>query len=182
MKQWGDWFTPLKSSEHVLCTRPCEESHTEASSQSLNADDLPRERRQTVTQHMTESFRQLVLYISSSRGSSQPREWIHVSLIGRGILYHWTTWEASTIQQERFLYILSSLPICVYTHIWVHTLAHLSQTGCLKHLFIKLGSSQSRHHQIWYLVSLCFLVHRRISSSHILTSQKCQGRSLQSLL
>ena len=120
--------------------------------------------------------------ISSSRGSSQPREWIHVSLIGRGILYHWTTWEASTIQQERFLYILSSLPICVYTHIWVHTLAHLSQTGCLKHLFIKLGSSQSRHHQIWYLVSLCFLVHRRISSSHILTSQKCQGRSLQSLL
>ena len=74
-------------------------------------------------------------------------------------------------------FILTSyLWICVYTHIWVHTLAHSSQTGCLKHLFIKLGSSQSR------LVSLCFLVHRRISSSHILTSQKCQGRSLQSLL
>ena len=59
MKQWGDWFTPLKFSEHVLCTRPYEESHTEASSQSLNADDLLRERRQTVTQHTTESFRQL---------------------------------------------------------------------------------------------------------------------------
>ena len=35
--------------------------------------------------------------ISSSRGSSWPRDWTHVSCIsctGRGILYHWDTWEA----------------------------------------------------------------------------------------
>ena len=32
--------------------------------------------------------------ISSSRGSSQPRDRTWVSCIGRGILYHWTTWEA----------------------------------------------------------------------------------------
>ena len=36
--------------------------------------------------------------ISSSRGSSQPRDWTHVSsasCIGRQILYHCATWEAS---------------------------------------------------------------------------------------
>ena len=32
--------------------------------------------------------------ISSSRGSSWPRDWIHVSCIGRQILYYWATWEA----------------------------------------------------------------------------------------
>ena len=31
----------------------------------------------------------------SSRGSSQPRDWTRVSCIGRQILYHWATWEAS---------------------------------------------------------------------------------------
>ena len=36
--------------------------------------------------------------MSSSRRSSQPRNWIHVSYIsciGRLILYHWANWEAS---------------------------------------------------------------------------------------
>ena len=32
--------------------------------------------------------------ISSSRGSSQPREWSHVSCVGKWVLYHWATWEA----------------------------------------------------------------------------------------
>ena len=32
--------------------------------------------------------------ISSSRGSSPPRDQIHISCIGRWILYHWATWEA----------------------------------------------------------------------------------------
>jgi len=31
---------------------------------------------------------------SFSRGSSQPRDWTHVSCIGRQILYHWATREA----------------------------------------------------------------------------------------
>ena len=30
--------------------------------------------------------------ISSSRGYSQPRDWIHVSCIGRWILYRYATW------------------------------------------------------------------------------------------
>ena len=29
-----------------------------------------------------------------SKRSSQPRNWTHVSCIGRQILYHWATWEA----------------------------------------------------------------------------------------
>ena len=32
--------------------------------------------------------------ISFSRGSSRPKDWTHVSCIGRQILYHWATWEA----------------------------------------------------------------------------------------
>ena len=32
--------------------------------------------------------------ISSSRGSSRLRDQIHISCIGRRVLYHWATWEA----------------------------------------------------------------------------------------
>ena len=32
--------------------------------------------------------------ISFSRGSSPPRNWTHISCIGRQISYHWATWEA----------------------------------------------------------------------------------------
>ena len=32
--------------------------------------------------------------ISFSKGSSQPRDRTHISCIGKGVLYHWTTWEA----------------------------------------------------------------------------------------
>ena len=45
--------------------------------------------------------------ISFSRGSSRPRHWTQVSCIGRQILYHWATWEASLC------------PTCVYTCISV---------------------------------------------------------------
>ena len=31
--------------------------------------------------------------LSSSRGSSQPRDQTHISCFGRWILYHWATWE-----------------------------------------------------------------------------------------
>ena len=32
--------------------------------------------------------------ISSSRGSSQHRDWTHISCIDRQVVYHWMTWEA----------------------------------------------------------------------------------------
>ena len=35
--------------------------------------------------------------ISSSRGSSWPRDWASISCIERQILYHWATWEAPYI-------------------------------------------------------------------------------------
>ena len=55
----------------------------------------------------------------SSRGSSQPRDWTHVSqvsCIGRQVLYHWTTWEAlivmwwDAVRREKHIYI------CTHTH------------------------------------------------------------------
>ena len=39
--------------------------------------------------------------ISYSRGSSQHRDWTHLSCIGRRILYHWATWEAQSICSSR---------------------------------------------------------------------------------
>ena len=45
--------------------------------------------------------------ISSSRGSSQPRDQMHVSCTGRRILYHWTTWEAHQI----FIYLTAACGI-----------------------------------------------------------------------
>ena len=40
--------------------------------------------------------------ISSFRGSSQPRDQIHVFWIGKQILYHWTTWEAQDNFNTRY--------------------------------------------------------------------------------
>ena len=36
--------------------------------------------------------------ISVSRGSSQPRDWTHISCIGGQILYQWATWEAQMMK------------------------------------------------------------------------------------
>ena len=38
--------------------------------------------------------------ISSSRGSSQPKDWTWVSCIGRRILHYWTSWEAPDVRIE----------------------------------------------------------------------------------
>ena len=38
--------------------------------------------------------------ISFSRGSSWPRDWTHISCIGRWILYHWVTQEAKIARIE----------------------------------------------------------------------------------
>ena len=49
--------------------------------------------------------------ISSSRGSSWPRDWTRVSCIGRQILYHWVTWEAQAL-----ITLLQNLPLDL--HPW----------------------------------------------------------------
>ena len=42
--------------------------------------------------------------IAFSKGSSQPRDWTHISYIGRRILYQWATSKAPTILLWRYLY------------------------------------------------------------------------------
>ena len=47
--------------------------------------------------------------ISFSRGSSQPREWTHISYTGRQILYHCTSWEAHRLGElSQFILFLDS--------------------------------------------------------------------------
>ena len=41
--------------------------------------------------------------ISFSRGSSQPRDWTHISTIGRSIFYHWeASWEAPCVYVYKY--------------------------------------------------------------------------------
>ena len=49
--------------------------------------------------------------ISSSRGSSQPRDWIHISYTGRQILYHWATREAHVCV------VYACVCVCVYIYV-----------------------------------------------------------------
>ena len=66
--------------------------------------------------------------ISFSRGSSWPRDWTHISCIGRQILYHWATWKpflpVTTEESSRPQYetdpsscALSSVPSCLLRSI-----------------------------------------------------------------
>ena len=56
---------------------------------------------------------------SYSRGSSQPRDRSHVSCTGRGVLYHWATWEVGhqdSAQILRWHFLLGALlwsPLCL---------------------------------------------------------------------
>ena len=57
--------------------------------------------------------------ISFSRGSSWPRDQIHVSFIDSWILYHWTTWVSSCCAVFSCLIVSSSL---LYTACTAHAL------------------------------------------------------------
>ena len=50
--------------------------------------------------------------MSSSRGSSQPKDWIHISCIDRWILYNWATREAPCFVVTRFRSIQSGWHSC----------------------------------------------------------------------
>ena len=57
--------------------------------------------------------------ISSSRGSSQPRDWTCVSCVpcvGRWILYHWDTWEAALSRSIVFQLPSKQHSIVTYSH------------------------------------------------------------------
>ena len=50
--------------------------------------------------------------VSSSRGSSPPRDWTCVSCIGRQIIYHWATCEAPEICSLNLKFFVDSLSLC----------------------------------------------------------------------
>ena len=73
--------------------------------------------------------------ISSSRGSSQPRGWIHISCLGKRILYHWATWKAPDTQKtvtnldmagtlRGVGYSVSLLLMYTHSHAHMHTYTH----------------------------------------------------------
>ena len=62
--------------------------------------------------------------ISYSRGSSQPRDWTHISCIGRRVLYHWASWEALFLKKKKkkegsiWLVLKSRSPLLLGTFVW----------------------------------------------------------------
>ena len=66
--------------------------------------------------------------MSFSKGSSQPRDRIHISCIGKWILYHWATWEAHSLQQKMLTQVK------LHAHIktgflWLREATELSHLG-----------------------------------------------------
>ena len=49
--------------------------------------------------------------MTSSRGSSRPRDWTCVSCTGRWILYHWATWEALQAIVGNYEKLCGALPL-----------------------------------------------------------------------
>ena len=63
--------------------------------------------------------------VSSSRGSSRPRDRTHISCIGRQILYPWTTWETHWGKSSSHICRVTNLRVqtdsSTYTHTHTHT-------------------------------------------------------------
>ena len=73
---------------------------------------------------------------SSSRRSSQPRDWTHVSCIscvGRQILYHWATWEVPSFiyHSNRHLTTLVTWPFFFFflKENWITHITHVNLMG-----------------------------------------------------
>ena len=95
--------------------------------------------------------------ISSSRGSSWPRDQTHVFCTGRQILYHWATWEASP---------------CIFLYSYWKESAYISEPilfklwlfkGQLKHL----GKEKIEISILNYLSALFFSISTDYKNKHI---------------
>ena len=65
--------------------------------------------------------------VSFSRGSSQPRDWTYISCIGRWILYHCVTYEASIYLFRFFAFILGYYKILnVFLVLYIRSLLVIS--------------------------------------------------------
>ena len=104
--------------------------------------------------------------ISFSRGSSQPRDWTHVSCIDRWVLYHWTTWET----KGEYCYIRKILgesvvdyEIYLFTILWkMQVKTGISSQSLLTARldFSWCNSAESGVHGItWVVQIMCFLFH-----------------------
>ena len=98
--------------------------------------------------------------ISSSRGSSRPRDWTCVSWIGGQILYHWATWETPCL--------------CIFD-------AFIS-LFCPELLLIKCCVSAKEQKQLWDLFRITDQVAFSLSVMRILISKSKlpTGRTVES--
>ena len=86
------------------------------------------------------------LAISSSKGSSQPRDWTHiscVSYIGRQILYPWATWEVTKLQFFCFWIYCSIMKN--KTFLWQTNRCHQASTQRNTTFGFFCFSSQEKH-------------------------------------
>ena len=103
--------------------------------------------------------------MSSQRGSSQPRDWTHisyVSCIDSLILYHWATRHNVSLKRRHLLKILpTGLKVCRHSHLSRPTSHHLLQL-CPHHLstlhFCSIPASLLLHRCAWLFPRLfsCF--------------------------
>ena len=91
--------------------------------------------------------------ISSSRGSSWPRDPTCISCIGRWILHHWATWEVLNLTLKGVFntpYFLS------VTYVFLHAL-----------LSSEMPAFPFRFHFYFYLLHLLDFVYRKITNSWV---------------
>ena len=102
--------------------------------------------------------------ISSSRGSSWPRDQTCVSFIGRGILYHWATREGHIRQAQSYV----SVPISQFTRLPLPLSVHtfVLYICCLRFCFANRLIC-TRCVNIWYLFYLSDLLCMTVSRSRM---------------
>ena len=107
--------------------------------------------------------------IASSRAPSQPRDWArisYVSCIGRWILYHWATWEATKvigILKGILYYFVILLVLFIYIYIYIFIQFNFLFSiwkQCVKYIgpFVLLylySVNTKTHRQMWYVEEKC---------------------------
>ena len=85
--------------------------------------------------------------ISSSRGSTWPRDWTHISCTDRWILYHWAIWEAHYvgIVQALFPLLLKRTLILIFSHFSPFTILLLRYKT--QHFFPEAKKNKLKQHR-----------------------------------
>ena len=104
--------------------------------------------------------------LSFSSGSSQPRDWTHVSCIGRWILHHWTTREAHLFSLGSFKTNWFPLPKTALRYIKNNTydLNHLwtlSSSSPIPYIVLHMAwilQQQQKNHDVYLLLETLLFV------------------------